>query len=256
MGHSDQIQICPIVEIWQNWWVSDELLRYVMNKAIKILIVMVVVIISTLPLILYFVKFGLNSDFTFNTTLTHNMDDWGAFGGFIGGTVGPVVSIIAFIGIWKTYTLQSLQLKQANNQRKSEDVQRLIASTSERIDSLLYKSKEIFVDFQGERTSYNHDIHNSIAMIFNIIKTPDHEFKNCLSQIMDSISVELIFLSEDIETLSWLLEYQVSIFKEETLKDYYYYRYRMILTMMYKANLSLQPITLRVFQLNEEKNSV
>ncbi|HHQ4786545.1 TPA: hypothetical protein ACSP23_001986 [Aeromonas hydrophila] len=225
-----------------------------MRKVINSFVLVAVVIVSFFPLTLYLIKFGINPDFSLNITLANNIDDWGAFGGFIGGTIGPLISCVAFIGIWKTYNLQRLQLEQTNDQRKSEDVQRLISSTSERIDSLLNSSKEVFINFHGKRTSYHHDIHKSIAVIYDVTQKPEHDLKDHLFELIESISIELILLREDMENLSWLLEYQESIFNEKTIKEYYYFRYRLILSMMYKANLDLQPITLRVFQFGEKKD--
>ncbi|MGS4908256.1 hypothetical protein ACVDHI_08815 [Aeromonas sp. 25-248] len=223
-----------------------------MKTIIKTFVIICVVIISSFPLFLYLIKFGINPDSSLNFTFTDKIDEWGAFGGFIGGTIGPIISCIAFLGIWKTYQLQSKQLQQANNQRKSEDVQRLIFIVAERIDLRLKKQVDILSVMNGSNhTESKFDLETAIAFIRGVKTQPEHNLENSAPKLVQHISLELTQLKIDVENLSWLLQHQESIFNETTIIEFYSYRYRPILKTMCLIGINLLPITLDVFELNE-----
>lgn len=56
-----------------------------------------------------------------------------------------------------------------------------------------------------------------------------------------------------MNSLSWLLEHQESIFGEDTLINYYRLRYRSLLVGMLNVGFSLHRVTLDVFDLEENK---
>lgn len=200
-----------------------------------------------LPLALYFYVFGPTS----NYLLSDNHQTWSDFGSYLGGTIGPLLSGIAFLGIWKTYQLQSKQLQQANNQRKSEDVQRLIFIVAERIDFRLKKQVDILSTLNGSNnTGSSFDLETAIAFIRGVTTQPEHKLESAAPMLVQDISLELTQLKIDAENLSWLLKHQESIFNEKTITDFYYYRYRPVLKTMLQIGINLLPITLDVFELN------
>lgn len=186
-----------------------------------------------------------------NYTLSANHAAWASFGSYFGGTIGPIISGFAFIGIWKTYRLQHQQLQQANNQRKSEDIQRLITSTSERIDSILKSPVNLMSIINNtNKSSEVYDIENTIAFLYGISKDKYSIFQDSAPKVKTEISIQLAKITEDAENLSWLLEHQKMIFNENTVLDYYYFRYGAIFKSMLKAGVQLHPITIDVFKLH------
>lgn len=64
------------------------------------------------PFIFYFSIFGPLSDYS----LAHNDQAWANFGSFIGGTIGPILSLFAFLGVLLTIFIQKQQFDLAKEQ--------------------------------------------------------------------------------------------------------------------------------------------
>ncbi len=62
--------------------------------------------------------------------LSHRASDWAEFGEYVGGTLGAIYGFLAFIGVLVTLTKQQ-------SQSELDEMQRLLASESQRIDSIL-----------------------------------------------------------------------------------------------------------------------
>jgi len=99
----------------------------------KWLIGLGVVLLSVVPLGLYFWVFGPLSGYR----LSETDQSWANLGSFLGGTVGPIFSGLAFLGIWKTYNLQKQQLDFSIKQSSISELIKLSTITSERIEALL-----------------------------------------------------------------------------------------------------------------------
>jgi hypothetical protein len=93
------------------------------------------------PLVVYFMTFGPLSEFK----LSKSDQAWANFGSYLSGTVGPLISILAFIGLFITIkqqqaslTAQAVQLKELEKQRVIDNIQANINEQSRNIDALLY----------------------------------------------------------------------------------------------------------------------
>jgi uncharacterized membrane protein len=86
----------------------------------------IAILVSATALILY----GI----TFPNWLSPSTSDWGLFGDYVGGTLGTVFAMLAFIGVLVTVYLQSEQLDTIKKQANIEELQRLLATLSGRID--------------------------------------------------------------------------------------------------------------------------
>ncbi|UUI59229.1 hypothetical protein [Aeromonas salmonicida] len=64
------------------------------------------------PFIFYFSIFGPKSDYS----LARNDQAWANFGSFIGGTIGPILSLFAFLGVLLTIFIQKRQFDLAKEQ--------------------------------------------------------------------------------------------------------------------------------------------
>lgn len=200
------------------------------------------------PFTLYFSIFGPLSEYSF----ARSDQAWANFGSFIGGTIGPIMSCFAFLGVWKTYTLQNEQLQLATKQRRSEDLQRLIVSTYERIENILERKVDV-VSKLIEKPKDNRlfTIDETIALLTSLYSDENqskNKDKEC-SSIKSLIEIELALIAFNIEQLSLLLDHQVQIFNESTVADFYIFRYFDILKEMKSLDVILRPATVKVFDL-------
>ncbi|WP_393936775.1 hypothetical protein [Aeromonas rivipollensis] len=196
---------------------------------------------------LYYSEFGFLSKYSW-----HNNQSWANFGSFIGGTIGPIISCFAFFGVWKTYTLQNEQLQLTNKQRKSEDLQRLISSTYERIENILEKkvdalSKMIEKPEDNRLFSIDETIALLTVLYSDENKDPNKDAER--TSIKSMISIELASIAFNIEQLSLLLDHQMMVFNENTVADFYIFRYFDILSEMKDLGVKLRPTTLKIFSL-------
>ncbi|WP_429067897.1 hypothetical protein [Aeromonas veronii] len=211
------------------------------------LLVLVLVIMGvTIPFALYFSMFGPLSEYS----LSRSDQAWANFGSFIGGTIGPIISCFAFLGVWKTYILQNEQLQLTNKQRKSEDLQRLISSTYERIENILEKKVDVFSQLiEKPKDDRLFTIDETIALL-TVLCSNENPSKNKeaeFTSIKNMIAIELASISFNMEQLSLLLEHQINIFNENTVADFYIFRYFDILKEMKSLDVNLRPTTLRIF---------
>ena len=79
---------------------------------------------------IYFYKFAPGNWFQ----LSDDADDWAAYGSFIGGLLGPVFSLFAFIGLLATVALQFRQARFSENDAKISALQELLKGIGETID--------------------------------------------------------------------------------------------------------------------------
>ncbi|HMH29075.1 MAG TPA: hypothetical protein VK580_10845 [Steroidobacteraceae bacterium] len=70
-------------------------------------------------LALYFWQFGLNQH-----SLSRNTKDWAEFGEYVGGTLGGIFGVFAFIGVLINLIYQRTQIDDLHNRARVEDEQR------------------------------------------------------------------------------------------------------------------------------------
>lgn len=124
---------------------------------------------------IYLYKFGSFTD----PTLAAHKGDWGTFGDYIGGTLGTLFAFLAFIGVLFTVYLQDKQLQHARAQSKLEELQRLMASHSARIDGLLDGPPK----YMPDRFRRTLEARDQLMSVFSLLSTavglksgkrPDH----------------------------------------------------------------------------------
>lgn len=255
MGHFVQIQICPIVKKWQNGCVYGELQlerSLMISKLLKTMFFSILIAIFILtPLYFYFSEFGPLSKYTWP-----NNQSWANFGSFVGGTIGPLLSLVAFIGIWKTYNLQNQQLILANNQRKSDDIQRLITESAHRIDTILDSPFDILSAVNDKSEGVVHDFTKAIYTLSGMLNKEGRHFNKHKAEILKKkMTLEIKQICIEADNLSWLLLYNQTIFDEMTIVGYYNFRYRNIFYHIQNAGFELFPRITIAFDL-PEKNKV
>ena len=222
------------------------------SKLLKILFFLTLItIIITTPLYFYFSEFGLLSQYNWP-----NNQSWANFGSFVGGTIGPLFSLVTFIGIWKTYNLQNQQLTLANNQRKSDDIQRLITESAHRIDNILDSPFDILSAVNDKNEGVVHDFTKAIYTLSGMMNKEGRHFnKDKAEKLKQKMTLEIKQLCIEADNLSWLLLHSQTIFDEITIVGYYNFRYRNIFYHIQEAGFELFPRVTIAFNL-PEKNKV
>lgn len=103
------------------------------TKTIVVMFVAAAFVAILLVAGLYFISFAPSSRFG----LSRATQDWATFGNYIGGTLGTVFSLLAFFGVLCTVWLQASQLDLASRQAQLDEIQRVLATVSARLDRLL-----------------------------------------------------------------------------------------------------------------------
>ena len=89
----------------RNW-------SFCMRWLLAILGVLGVIAILTIPTFYYYLKF--HNSFMLRNFLAKLSDDpaiWGTFGDYLGGTLNPIISFLAFIGLLYTIRQQAQEMK-------------------------------------------------------------------------------------------------------------------------------------------------
>lgn len=102
-----------------------------------------------LTLLAYVWRFAPRSGYLFSD----NPAEWAHFGDYLAGTLGSAFAFLAFLGVLLTLRLQAIQLDLADKQAGLEEIQRLLATISLRLDQLLEQRVEHGFSLPSLRTS-------------------------------------------------------------------------------------------------------
>lgn len=126
----------------------------------------------------------------------------GGIGSFIGGTIGIVISGLAFLGVWKTYQAQARQLdisiKQLDASKKDSlflELQRIMLSTTEEIKSL-FNSEPIHSDMSAY-ANYKTTLLSQLENLSAAQKSNSNE--EIISKIKSSIEIDALRAKRKVE---------------------------------------------------------
>jgi hypothetical protein len=69
--------------------------------------------------------------------LSSNTEDWSRFAEYLGGTLGPLYGLFAFLGVLMTVVLQRRQIDDVRAQSEQQALQQLLATLSGKIEDML-----------------------------------------------------------------------------------------------------------------------
>ncbi len=199
MGHSDQIQICTMVNRWQNRMIYGLLqligVMLVNNsnnqKSITLVVIALAIILSTilLPYIAVFGKYGLSD----------KHQAWANFGGYIGGVLGPIFSCLAFIYIIKTFKIQKAQQDDAEIKIQLVEISETIRFFLKKADETL--SEKVHLDGEGAMS-----IRTALSAVYSLKNSDISNFdKNTLKKtVKQAVTDDQIFTL--LNTLSVLCD--------------------------------------------------
>ena len=184
--------------------------------------------ITTLSILgIYALTFAADSNFA----LSKSSDQWSNFGSFVGGTLGPALSFLAFIAVLATIWLQAKQISAMQQQAIIEELQRLVASTSKGIDEMLNQGIQIVEYSHGPQN--NHPLHGLMAAAAMATINASHEglspeaLKTFLSNARNNILIPANMLAFEIAQLVACLKTYVEYGGSQVIADFYKNRYRM-----------------------------
>jgi hypothetical protein len=140
-----------------------------------------------------------------NRGLSDDPGSWGEFGDYLGGTLNPTYALLAFLGVILTVYLQSQQLKLAKTQGVIEEVQRLVAGVSERIDHLFHQPpsvKPVGTVFEAQTFT----VWSLLAATATSVLRNDPNMETVKRWGLRSIDLELRAIIIELQQLAWALE--------------------------------------------------
>ncbi|WP_323898037.1 hypothetical protein [Aeromonas caviae] len=198
-----------------------------MRKITTVIALLIAFAIIVLPLVLYFINFGLNPDLSFNFTLAKSLDDWSAFGGFFGGTVGPVISAFAFIGVWLTYRAQREQIRFAESRATIDELQRLLATATDAFENFM--NQPIGISLEGKNFTRNDALEHAYTLkIIPALPIPDPMF-TYLNDMKHYLFLDLA--NRHLDEIAWCMTEFQNAGGSEKITEYYKIKLNIAITI-------------------------
>lgn len=176
------------------------------------------ILITTAPLLAYIFTFAPLSDYS----LAKNDQAWANFGNFIGGTIGPIFSGLAFIGVWLNYNF-------IKNQATIDELQKLLSTAAAVLDEALNNKVVI------------HEMTFSVKEIIHaaeILSNADnfHAVDTGLAKYIFEKHhiVHMQQLSSPLDELSWCLKHFLNAGGNPKIKDFYKFKFNRIIKNLRK----------------------
>ncbi len=205
-------------------------------KKTLIRILIICVLTNWFVLGIYFWKFAPGNWLE----LSASQEIWAQFGDFYSGLMGPFLSFLAFVGILFTVLLQMKQLDLAKHQAEVQEMQRVLASISAQMDQMLNVVPPYYAANQQVRkdaaplTLFDH-----ISAFGTDLLKPiqDQNFANAFNQsivndVKQDISMSVSALALEFHSLGWALEKYIAAGGNETIVEFYKFRYGAIITWL------------------------
>jgi len=183
----------------------------------------VLLLIALSPAGVYFYQFGK----VLGYPLAKSNDAWANFGSYLGGTIGPLISGIAFIYIYRTFDLQRRQHEAFVSSIHAIEISKLIDISRQNIDKLLSQKANAFlsssIDMLGPEFSSAEDITLGCWLYLiagGSIRGINNE-KTILQNVNTRAKVSFTLLSIELERLGFLLINTDDTFEPIIKRTYY-----------------------------------
>ena len=198
------------------------------TKAVVALFVAAAALATVLVAGIYFLSFGPK------LVLSSANQDWGIFGDYIGGTLGTIFSLLAFFGVLCTIWLQASQLDLASKQAQLDEIQRVLATVSARLDKLL--SDQVNHQFN------NHKLRSEPADFFRVLSAggtatlspppsdwlAQAQLNEIIAECKAALGRQAPVVGIELDQLAWLLGRYQDQGGTEAVVDFYKRRYNAI----------------------------
>lgn len=220
-------------------------------------LILTVLLISVIlsPLYFYFLEFGVLSKYNWPSN-----QSWANFGSFIGGTIGPILSGIACVAVYLTYRAQQQQITLLKQQTKIDEIQRLIATTVDKIDSILFSTPFVYtqspeslkissVDFERLKNTIFRDLIQAIGTR-ELENNKDLSFDKYIAATIAIIQFSINHLNIELNNLGRLLSTYKNLGGGEEITIFYIEKYEAIIGYLYCTHQLCAPSLERQYNLN------
>lgn len=207
------------------------------------------VAIVAVVLIAYVIQFG---DRGFSNATT----DWAAFGEYVGGTAGGLFGLLAFVAVLMTLRMQQHQLNELKRQASIEEIQRLLASVSRSVDTLLAARPDCANEAMRERLTRG----DSTLTVFGIIagagtaalQPPENADVALLQEYVDrdfrsALELQTAPIVVELHQLAWAMLQHQGAGGSEVVREFYELRYGAVVCWLDALKVPLSPVVEIVF---------
>ncbi|WP_429103608.1 hypothetical protein [Aeromonas hydrophila] len=189
-----------------------------MDFIIKKLKLTLLMMIMTAPLLAYILTFASLSDYS----LAKDDQAWANFGNFIGGTIGPIFSGLAFIGVWLNYNF-------IKNQATIDELQKLLSTAAAVLDEALNNKIVIHeMTFPVKEMIHAAETLSNADNFYAV----DTELAKYIFEKRHI--VHMYQLSSPIDELSWCLKHFLNAGGNPKIKDFYKFKFNRIIKTLRK----------------------
>lgn len=184
---------------------SNTLATEAVGRLVRRLTVGAVAVIAGV-ILLYAWKVGSRSGFALST----DASSWAEFGDYVAGTLGPAFGFLAFMGVLLTLRLQAIQLDAVRSQAGLEEIQRLLATISVRLDQLLEQRVEHGFTLPSLRASPSTFFHALSAGGTALLTSSSDWMRQAFGaktaeEAKGALAVPAISVGLELEQLAWCL---------------------------------------------------
>lgn len=218
-----------------------------------ILIVFMAIILS--PLYFYFLEFGPLSEHNWK-----NNQSWANFGSFISETIGPILSGVAYIAVYLTYKSQQLQITLFKQQTKIDEIQRLIATTTDKIDSILFSTPFVYTqsaeklkitdeDFEQLKNTIFRDLLQALGTR-ELENKKDQNLRKYIDATKEIVRFSVNHLNIELNQLGRLLLTYRKLNGGIEIEKFYIEKYEPIIGYLYSTQQLWAPSLEKLYDLN------
>lgn len=202
-------------------------------KKLYIVLLIIGILIPIVVIGFYIYRLAIPAGFE----LSGDVEDWSAFGGYIGGVLGPIYAFLAFGGVLLTVYLQRQQIEQLNKQANLEELQRLISSISQKIDEFFNKTPKVVPQkLQGRTNPFTIFSMLAAGGTAALRKPKDYidEANNneIIAAVKSSVSSELSIIAIELHQLTWCFQEYTKAGGNIIVVEFYRKRYEAAVCWM------------------------
>jgi hypothetical protein len=194
----------------------------------------------------YAIRFGVPVHFAWS----RNAEDWEHFGAYLGGVLGPIYGLLAFIGVLITIVLQRQQIGDLRAQSTQQPIQQMLASVSATIDGRLRatparKLPEIFAPLRRNTVESFLSVGASIVDGIDVKDEEDLAHADWVPEIKRLIGVECVDIALELDHLAACLDAYRAAGGPAAIGDLYKSRYATVVSDLVALDVKLSS---RVFK--------
>jgi hypothetical protein len=197
-----------------------------------------------------------------NFRLSVHAEDWSRFAEYLGGTLGPVYGLLAFLGLLMTVLLQRRQLADMRAQAEQQVLQQVLATLSGKLDDTLRTAPgsrpvKVLGLVTGERDLVSLrsqlSVGGGLALLADAQETAPAGHEKSISGIKRSVTPEVVTLNRELGQLVQCLQEYQAAGGSESIRFYYLDRYATVVGYMAALQFPVADEVMNAFDLGYAK---